>query len=76
MNKVIEANLQDQGQSMVEDAMLEHVEGSRDRRIDRHDRGSVRKVIAYDFVKAFYEEQRINVGVEIMAMRSLVLRGW
>jgi len=29
--------------------------------------------IAYDFVKflAFYEEQRLNVGVEIMAMQSL-----
>ena len=84
MNKVIEANLQDQGwQTMVEDApMLEHVEGSRgsQRVIDFAKDGVGIEVqfgkyafIAYDFVKflAFYEEQRINVGVEIMAMRSL-----
>ena len=84
MNKIIKASLQKQGwQSMVEDApMLEQVEGSSgsQREIDFTKDGVGVEVqfgkyafIAYDFVKflAFYEEQRINVGVEIMAMRSL-----
>ncbi len=84
MNEIIKASLEEQGwQSMVEDApMLEQVEGSSgsQREIDFTKDGVGVEVqfgkyafIAYDFVKflAFYEEQRINVGVEIMAMRSL-----
>ena len=68
---------------MAEDPqMLEDVEGSSGsrRKLDFAKDGVGVEVqfgkyafIAYDFVKflAFYEEQRINVGVEIMAMRSL-----
>lgn len=84
MNEVISTSLKSQGwQPMVEDArMLEQVEGSQGSRrvIDFEKDGVGIEVqfgkyafIAYDFVKflAFYEEQRINVGVEIMAMRDL-----
>ena len=84
MNDVIRQSLEAQGwQSMAERSrMLEDVEGSRgsQRVIDfAKDEVGVEvqfgkyAFIAYDFVKflAFYEEQRINVGVEIMAMRDL-----
>ncbi len=84
MNAVIELSLTAQGwRPMAEDPqMLEDVEGSSGsrRKLDFAKDGVGVEVqfgkyafIAYDFVKflAFYEEQRINVGVEIMAMRSL-----
>ena len=84
MNDAISESLRNTGwEPITEDTqMLEHVEGSRgsQRVIDFAKDGVGIEVqfgkyafIAYDFVKflTFYEEQRINVGVEIMAMRSL-----
>ncbi|MCY3803861.1 MAG: BglII/BstYI family type II restriction endonuclease [Gammaproteobacteria bacterium] len=84
MNNAINESLRLAGwKPMTEDTqMLERVEGSRGSRrvIDFAKDGIAIEVqfgkyafIAYDFVKflTFYEEQRINVGVEIMAMRSL-----
>ena len=84
MNNVIKVALGSYGwEPMTERSrMLEDVEGSSgsQRVIDFvKDRIGVEvqfgkyAFIAYDFVKflTLYEEQRINVGVEIMAMRSL-----
>ena len=84
MNAAIEEYLNARGwASITEDPeMLEEVDGSRGskRKIDFcNGRVGVEvqfgkyAFIAYDFVKflAFYEEQRIDVGVEIMVMRSL-----
>lgn len=84
MNDVIKQTLGRDGWAPMTERsrMLESVEGSRgsQRVIDfAKDKVGVEvqfgkyAFIAYDFVKflAFYEEQRINVGVEIMAMRSL-----
>ena len=85
MNSVIKKSLQNQGwREMVEGSEMlldsDQSSGKSKRVVDfAKDKVGVEvqfgkyAFIAYDFVKflAFYEEQRINVGVEIMAMQSL-----
>ena len=85
MNAVIDGVLSAQGWAKMTEnpnQMLENVEGSTGSRrvLDFAKNGVGVEVqfgkyafIAYDFVKflTFYEEQRINVGVEITGMRSL-----
>ena len=85
MNKAISASLRADGWTELEESseMLLDSEptSGRSRRVVDFEKDKVGvevqfgkyAFIAYDFVKflAFYEEQRINVGVEIMAMQSL-----